>query len=406
MEKFNPYEDPSKLGQNWVTWKRYLEHYLVLKKIKTDSRKLSTLLFMAGTEVQRIYEQKKAESDFDEDIHLETYELAITLLDLAFVNKRNDSFQRTLFRQLTQGSDETIMAFVTRLRAQAEFCGFEDEESVEKAMKDQILEKGKSDKLRKEMWKEDRDWRKMLMLAQSLENAEIYEKTFRGKKALADVNQVESASDWKRTKEDSSSSLNLLTKEKICWSCNKSGHLRFDPKCPARNMKCVKCDKKGHFSICCRQGKSRGARTTSGFKSKRVHQIDEMIETESESEEYVFNFDDGKSEEVTCDIGGVKIKMIIDSGTQRNLIPMTLWNDMKKEKVKIIEQIEGSDVKLKAYGQENDIPIQGRFKAIMKVNSITSEQWFYVVRKGNACLMGKPTAIKHNVLKIGLGVMQ
>ena len=42
--------------------------------------------------------------------------------------------------------------------------------------------------------------------------------------------------------------------------------------------------------------------------------------------------------------------------------------------------------------------------AEMKLNGKTSKQWFYVVMSGAACLLGKDSAMEHEVLRIGAGV--
>lgn len=397
IEKFNPYGDSRKLAQSWIVWKRNFEHFAVAKNVRRDERLLSLLLFSAGPDVQRVYEQKKLTADNEEGETLETqYEQALRLLDSVFLKKTNETFQRTVFRGLTQQSDENIMTYVARLRDQAIFCGFGDSEAQEKAMKDQVMEKGSSNQLRQAMWKKDRDFGEMLTLAQTLENAEAYEKDYKGKQT--EVNYLDSSKRFKAGK-----ATNNKGEVSRCWSCDRSGHLRSDPKCPAKGKVCLKCKRRGHFSTCCRSDKK------PQFQKKRFGQSnvnfvkEEDDEADENSTEYVFNVDEGDAETVSCEVGGVEITMIIDSGTKRNLISFKSWEEMKEKGVIVKEQLKGSDITLKAYGQDEAIPVRGRFKAELDLNGIKKDQWFYVVMKGKSNLLGKSTAKEHKVLKLGGG---
>lgn len=67
MAPFDPYADPDKTAMLWKAWKRNFELYLDSKDILADRRKLAKLLFCAGQEVQRIYEQAKAKQGEESD---------------------------------------------------------------------------------------------------------------------------------------------------------------------------------------------------------------------------------------------------------------------------------------------------------------------------------------------------
>ena len=59
---------------------------------------------------------------------------------------------------------------------------------------------------------------------------------------------------------------------------------------------------------------------------------------------------------------------------------------MKRMGVKTREMRKGSDVSFKAYGQNEIIPVKGRFEASVEMNEKETYQWFYVVEKGDICL--------------------
>ena len=215
-------------------------------------------------EVQRVYEQAKAkkeeesiDDDGDEwDVQTNSeYTEALEMLDKIFLQQNNEPYQR-------QKRDEMIAAFVIRLREQAQFCNFGNSDAVEKALKDQIISGGCSDKVRREMLKRDRPIDEILKLAQSIENVDQFEKATRSTSR--------------------------------CWSCNRTGHLREDVNCPAKSKKCLKCGRSGHFSVCC---KSTNKKPRASY---RVRAVDDE-ETEDVSQEYIFQAGEScENYEVRC----------------------------------------------------------------------------------------------------------
>lgn len=69
-------------------------------------------------------------------------------------------------------------------------------------------------------------------------------------------------------------------------------------------------------------------------------------------------------------VGGVKLKFIIDSGIKKNMISNSAWSVLKNNKVSVLEQNKGSDIKFLAYGQTKPLDISGRFKAELVGNGI------------------------------------
>jgi hypothetical protein len=389
---FDPYGDPEKTGLLWREWKRNFQLYIESKDITDDHRKLSRLLFRAGVEVQKIYDQERVKSLEEESSDgeiISEYLEALRLLDRVFLKQNNEPFQRSIFRRMEQRTDETLAAFLVRLREQAQFCNFGDTEAVEKALKDQIISAGKSDKLRREMLKKERSLREVLQLAQSLENVEQFEKANKRKLEPISVNEVEDKPK-KYFPERQGPERKL---KGLCWACNRPGHVKGDTSCPAKGKRCMKCNRIGHFSVACKAAR----------KSQRSVQRVRAVEGEDEQElqsEYVFQVGNGKKT-MKCQVGGVEIEVLVDSGTRRNLITAEVWEQMKKEGVKTDVMKKGSDIAFKAYGQNSVIPVKGRFKAKVVMNGKSSHQWFYVVERGEMCLLGEDTSVEHGVLRVG-----
>ena len=76
------------------------------------------------------------------------------LLDDYFVPKANVPFERHLFRQIVQESEETVDQFVCRLRQRAINCEFGENEND--YIRDQVIDKCYSSKLRRKFLEKER----------------------------------------------------------------------------------------------------------------------------------------------------------------------------------------------------------------------------------------------------------
>lgn len=108
IETFEAYGDPTKVCQKWLTSKRNFKLYLSTRKMKTDEQKLALLLYSAGTDVQQIYYQKKESRDttlVEGEEVVSEYVEALEILDEVFLQQKNESFQRSMFRKTFQGKN-------------------------------------------------------------------------------------------------------------------------------------------------------------------------------------------------------------------------------------------------------------------------------------------------------------
>lgn len=136
-------------------------------------------------------------------------------------------------------------------------------------------------------------------------------------------------------------------------------------------------------------------------RSKRVYNVTEDVEVENLP---VYNVGDDDDELIKCNVGGVGIFMLIDSGSKYNLIDDTTWELMKMRDVKITNERNDTDKRFLAYGR---IPLKVlmAFDAELQIdddNSLKTTTSFYVIEKGQQPLLGKVTAQKLGVLRIGL----
>jgi hypothetical protein len=68
IQQFKPNEDPASLSNRWTAWLKRFERFVVAMDIKDTTRKRSLLLYLAGPEVEKIFEtipDNGEEKDYD-----------------------------------------------------------------------------------------------------------------------------------------------------------------------------------------------------------------------------------------------------------------------------------------------------------------------------------------------------
>lgn len=100
-------------------------------------------------------------------------------------------------------------------------------------------------------------------------------------------------------------------------------------------------------------------------------------------------------------IGGVQLEMLIDTGCKVNLITDKAWQYLKNNKVTCYKQVKEPNKTLLAYGSEIPLEVLGSFEAIIGINGRSERSTIYVINSGPRNLLGKDTAIRLGVLKLG-----
>lgn len=119
---------------------------------------------------------------------------------------------------------------------------------------------------------------------------------------------------------------------------------------------------------------------------------------------YVYIGDRAKNE-MECMIGGVKMTVVIDSGTRRNIIDVSAWEYLKANNVAVIRQETSTNVHFSAYG-DHPLTLVGMFVAEIETTKHHMNADFYVVKDYGRVLIGYETATSLKVLQIGENVNQ
>ena len=388
--------DATCVGPRWKRWRRSFEFYVVAKGINTDVQKKALLLHTAGMAVQDLFETLTDPGPMgDGEDAAGEYEVAMRKLDGHFSPKLNTPYERHVFRQMQQGTKETVDQFVARLRQQAGNCEFG--EQLEENVRDQLIDKCVSSVFR----------RKLLEKGQTLTLA-IAQDLGRTMETVAvqvqKMEQVPFAVNLARTQNRNSQRSHVSTQS--CYRCGKQNHMAKDPHCPAKKANCRRCGLIGHFEVVCKTKLESKRPPQKHFAShsvsatKRVHCVEE--EPRNDKPEYIFSLSQEEKGSVTLKVGGVEIEMMIDSGASCNVIDQITWNGMKRQHVKC--ECKTSTKDIYAYGSQTPLKVIGMFTAKVTLRQVTIEEDFYVIEGNGKPLLGRTTAEQLGVLRVGLGV--
>lgn len=388
--------DVSSVGTRWQKWKRALQIYLEATSIEEPKKRKATLLHFGGLALQEIFFNLPGADAQEPDVDgNDVFEIAIKKLNEYFAPKQSKVYERHLFRLIKQDQEEKFEKFLVRLRHQADKCGFQN---VEEQLIDQITEKCISVELRKKILSagDSVNLNQIILEANSLETIE---------RQLTGFKEVPSTS--------SSLSINTISMKNnisrmsnVCSRCGFMGPVHNN--CPARNIICNKCKFKGHFAKYCKSTRKFVPPNTldkeplrkkfKGGKYQASSKVDNISEANDETE-YVFHLDG--EDTVSCNLGGVEVDMLIDSGSKSNIISEKTWEFLKKSQVSVSNQNSNPNKILFAYGSTEPLHILGSFEAIIKIDNSKEKAVFYVIKNGKRNLLGKDTAILLGVLKIG-----
>lgn len=405
-------------GMEWRKWLRSFETMIRACRIQDDAWKFDLLLHYAGSSVQHLFEtlpelpgnhMRGPLANIKQYTPMMTsYEEAVAKLNLFFLPKENTTYERHLLRQMKQKTGESVDIFTIRLRMQAEQCGFGDK--LEENIKDQIIQNCQSAALRRDLLKRgDAALEEILRVAKIFETVAQQEKSFVNvsdhKPQLEEVNKINEKPSY--GKRNTSNEFNRVE----CNRCGYMGHMANDEKCPARGKSCNKCGGRDHFGKKCRKRKQSRPfdnKNNANKASKGSNEKDDSNKTENtvkhitaEQGEYVFNVttgDDGS--EWQCAIGGIRVTVIIDSGSKYNLLSQTAWEYLKSKSVVVSNQRKETGKVFKAYGG-HELPLLGAFTAEIELDGRHNTVDFYVIKGEGKVLIGRDTAIAMEILKIG-----
>lgn len=192
-----------------------------------------------------------------------------------------------------------------------------------------------------------------------------------------------------------------------CGRCGYEKHKEAET-CPATNEYCGKCGRLGHFKKKCRtkdaNKRPRELNTRgSHFQSKRT-KLNAIENSDSQEEKvaFLYTLSENHDELINAKVAGMHMTMMIDSGSKYNIIGSRTWARLKRSPEVQIDT-ETQTKSLKAYAQSSQLEIICAFKAPLSVTGQDDEavEEFYVIAGGSTNLLGRDTATKIGILRLG-----
>ncbi|XP_050335789.1 uncharacterized protein K02A2.6-like [Bactrocera neohumeralis] len=393
--------DKSIIRTEWEKWLRSFTLYLEAEDITTASKKRSKLLHLGGAQLQEVaYNIPDALVEGKEGV--DPYEVLVGKLTQHFSPKRNSTFERHLFRSLKPMEGETLSKFILKLRGQAAKCQFgkTEKEVIETNIKDKLIDVWAPIDLKKRLLEKEHDLTQVVEMCQIHESIKSQTTTMVSDVVPLNVNKIAN-----KTKFDTAE----------CDRCGRKGHTSNDFNCPAKNAKCNKCMLQGHFAVRCktkRVKREHGSGSYDNLKRRRmaasrVRCINDEGEMRSEEmrEFDCFKIDDDMSDErIRCSVGGRTIDMVIDSGSRFNLISEGDWSELRNGQAVVWNIRSHSPNQFKAYAADKLLKVLQVFDAPIATAHKELIATFYVIEKGSQSLLGRDSAVKLNVLRVGLNV--
>ena len=376
LPEFPPFDvglEPSSLGLQWKKWTTRLENLFIALAIDDKKRQKALLLHYGGSQLCDIYYTLATEEDTE-------YEHVKAKLDAYFEPKINITFETYNFRQLAQAEDEAIDKFVTRLRETASRCQFHDNA---REIKDQVVQKCTSDRLRRKALREDPSLDNLLKAARAMELADYQATAMEGEPGVLKVGRqdpVVQSEDKGQSKPKEA--------DKLCFSCGGSWpHPKGRRSCPAYGLDCRKCGTKNHFARVCKN-------------KKKVRTIVESTDSDTDDDSYrVSSVKSSKKyrSHVTVKVGNHPVRFQIDSGADVNIMDAKTFSHIKS-RVKLSK----CNTRLYAYGSKTPLQLLGKFTATLSNSEKYDVADIYVVQGAHnaGSLLGSGSATALGILKI------
>ena len=230
-----------KTPDDWPRWKRRFEQFRVASGLSQDdaSKQVNTLLYCLGEEAEDVLASTNPSRE-----ETQAYDAVMLKFDSFFKIRKNVIFERARFNRRKQLEGESAEQYITHLYQLAENCDYGELKS--EMIRDRLVV-GIKDSALSENLQIDADL--------TLEKAK---KRIRQREAVQEQQQLLKGGTSSTLEEIRSHRGGFKNRPrakpspkhpKQCTRCGKELHSR--DKCPARDVTCHRCQKKGHYSTQC-----------------------------------------------------------------------------------------------------------------------------------------------------------
>ncbi|KAL7865994.1 hypothetical protein SRHO_G00112410 [Serrasalmus rhombeus] len=307
--------------QEWDKWIRRFERFCLASNLNASSEEnqVNTLIYCMGDEADDILRGLTLTA-----AERGTYKGVRDGFQRFFVVKKNVIYERAKFNMRKQSEGESVDSFVTALYALAERCnyGVLHDELIRDRLMVGLLDKGLSERMQLDA---ELTLDKAVRMARQSEEVKKQQASLRGdtREQASDAKSVDRVRILKNSKPvknkpqyaNKPHSAQYSKRNHSQSQCHKCGssppHSKHD--CPAREVKCHACGRKGHYSRMCRAPKS-------------VHEV-------GEEEDAIFLgsiTSKGDPWMVDINIHDTRVMFKIDTGADVTVLPHTVFLNVFK----------------------------------------------------------------------------
>ena len=385
------------MAVKWKLWKQTFDFYSTATQLSTKPKEVQAATFMSaiGPAATIIYNTFYLNADDSKDLKKVTERF-----DEYFSPKPNEIYTRYLFFNLMQGKLETFDSYLTKLKTKVNDCSFGTLQ--DSLLRDQIVRGISSDKVRELLLAErDLTFQKAIDICRASEQAtnqlkEMHSVTVSNEKEILTVRKVKNkqASDnVYKTKFDSSK------QNRVCWRCGLTHEFK---NCPAYNVTCKVCSKKGHYARQCREKVKHN--TESRNYNKKIHELkedsDDDLNCESLHIGELLNNNTTNAWFTSVKFNDcIEVKFKLDTGAEGNVITKQVVNQLS------LPISKTSVRRLKSFNYQCT-PVLGKVKTVCKVENKPVSLKFLVVDGNYNCILGCKTCDNLGLIKRNINVLQ
>lgn len=369
-------------------WEEYEAHFLLMCRVK-GLGEVSEEAEVARRDLLLAYVGPgplKKVSNFllPTKVHSASWNKVIEAFHSVYRPKKTIFSSRIEFEKCVRGQGESIANFLMRLKELASQCKYKS--NFDERVRDRFAAGIGFPKFEIEIrhrWPEgteqDGSVLKLSKLVELAENMGVAQRELEGEsyEEPTSVNKIH------RNRFVATNSGHNNQKEKsrdtACWRCGHQHGLQ--QRCPARQGKCYKCGKIGHWANQC--------------KAKEVNPVEVEDEREMENERQMEQNNDvgiyvmGENEtkipraQIIVNLNGKKINMEFDSGARASMIGRSLWEEIGAPK------LEECHSRFVAYGN-NHINVMGECTVTVKIKNKSRNVRAIIVNGDEKPLFGLP----------------
>ena len=343
---------------------------------KDEIRQVSTLLYCLGEDAEDVLDTTRISGE-----DKKKYNKVVETFDNYFEVRKNVIFEHARFNKRNQLPDESVEQFITEIHRMAESCefGVMKDELIQDRLVVGICDNALSERLQMET---ELTLDKAKRLIRQREAVKEQQATLKPSfKEETILNSVVS----KRPRRQLPAL--PLQQTQVCRRCGKGSHPWQS--CPARDMVCFRCNRRGHYSSQC----------LSNTVAEVAKNLSELA-TQSDNpqpdtfDRYLNTVESTRAETwiITVEINGQPVSVKVDTGAEVTALSDLAWNSLD-----IITPLEKAEIALFGPDQRR-LNVLGKKSLTITYQGQSCNQDTYIIKYLKNNLLGLPAIRKLEML--------